>query len=88
MYGWLLWTLDSSFGVFLFCLRVFWRGRSLFNLAATWALPKDVAFQTAVRAFSATALMLDKNLALEGARFLSLLTPQTLTQKVPAILEL
>ena len=52
MYGWLLWTLDSSFGVFLFCLRVFWRGRSLFNLAATWALP-------AVRAFSATAFMLD-----------------------------
>ena len=59
MYGWLLWTLDSSFGVFRFCLRVFWRGRSLFNLAATWALPKDVAFQTAVRAFSATAFMLD-----------------------------
>ena len=44
---------------FFFVFEFFWRGRSLFDLPATWALPKDVAVQTAVRAFSAAAFGLD-----------------------------
>ena len=67
---------------FFFVFEFFWRGRSLFNLPATWALPKDVAFQTAVRAFSATAFMLD-SLAHDHEKFSAKILHLRLSKALP-----